>query len=121
VSNFDHRVGDWRTHQPGRWEAYGLPSRSLPRFAGVYVVQIDGLSVYVGSSVDIANRFCEHAFRPGYRKNVITPWGDFPDSTPLTLKVRRSRRVGDWAMWEIRLIKRLRPEFNRQHRGRRAA
>lgn len=38
----------------------------------------------------------------------------------VVLKIKRSRRRGDWAMQEIRLIHRLRPEFNSQHKGRRS-
>lgn len=107
-------------HYPGRWVEYSiLPWQgSLPRFAGVYAVYFDDGLVYVGSSTDIANRFSEHRIRHGYGKNIITPWGDVDSTTRVTLKVRRSARVGDWAMWEIRLIKRLKPKFNRMHRGR---
>ena len=113
----------YERHQPGRWATYDLPGKrgSLPRFAGVYAIYFDDELVYIGSSTDIANRFSEHKFRHGYARNVITPWCDVPDWTRITLKVRRSVRRGDWAMWEIRLIHRLRPAFNRQHRGRKAA
>jgi excinuclease UvrABC nuclease subunit len=121
VNDFEPNSRDWRLHQPGRWEQYDLMQDRLPRFAGVYAVFFDGDLVYVGSSTDIANRFSEHKVRFGYAKNIVTPWAVVPDSTRVTLKVRRSRIRGDWAMWEIRLIFRLQPQFNRQHRGRRAA
>lgn len=110
-------------HEPGRWAQYQMfgARGSLPRIAGVYAVYFDSALVYIGSSVDIANRFSEHKIRHGYGRNIITPWGDVPAETAITLKVKRSRVRGDWAMWEIRLIHRLRPVHNRQHRGRRAA
>ena len=110
-------------HVSGRWLRYELFSGrgALPRLAGVYAVYFDEQLVYIGSSVDIANRFSEHKIRYGYAKNIITPWCTVPASTSITIKVKRSRVRGDWAAWEIRLIHRLRPEFNRQHRGRRAA
>lgn len=109
-------------HQPGRWREYQLFAGrgSLPRFAGVYAIFFDGTLVYIGSSTDISNRFSEHKIRYGYGKNIITPWCDLPSSTQITIRVKRSVRRGDWAMHEIRLIHRLRPEFNRQHRGRKA-
>lgn len=94
---------------------------SLPRFAGVYAIYFDDRLVYIGSSVDIANRFSEHKIRYGYGKNIITPWCDVPAETSIVLKVKRSIRRGDWAMWEIRLIQRLRPECNRRLLGRKAA
>jgi hypothetical protein len=113
-------VNDWRDHKPGRWAAYDLMDgrTRLPRFAGAYALYIDGRLVYVGQSCDIANRFSEHAIRLGYAKNIHTPWGTFPDTTAIVLKVKRSRVLGDWAMWEIRLIRRLRPQFNDRLRGR---
>jgi hypothetical protein len=41
--------------------------------------------------------------------------------TYFPVKVKQSRRYGDWAMDEIRLICRLGPKFNRQHLQRRSA
>lgn len=110
-------------HKPGRWADYALFAGigSLPRFAGTYAVFFDGDLVYIGSSTDVANRFSGHKIRYGYAKNIITPWCDVPQSTQITVRVKRSVRRGDWAMWEIRLIHRLQPQFNCQHRGRRAA
>ena len=100
-----------------------LPERErLPRCAGAYAIYFDGRLVYIGQSCDIANRFSEHCFRYGYGRHIVTPWGEVPESTTITVKVKRSRRLGDWAMWEIRLIARLRPVFNSHHkRGRRVA
>lgn len=102
------------------WERFDLMSEKLPVVACTYAVYFDDGLVYVGSSVDVRNRFSEHKIRHGYGKNIITPWGDVPNWTRITLKIKRSRRRGDWAMWEIRLIHRLRPLFNRQHKGRKA-
>ena len=103
------------------WETFNLmPREKLPPVACVYAVYFDDRLVYIGSSVDVRNRFSEHKIRHGYRKNIITPWCDVPNTTAITLKIKRSKRRGDWAMWEIRLIHRLRPEFNSQHKGRRS-
>lgn len=86
----------------------------------MYVVYVDGVMSYIGQSCDIANRFSEHKIRHGYAKVIRTPWGDFPLGTSLVIKVKRSKVLGDWAMWEIRLIHRLRPIFNSHHKGRKA-
>jgi excinuclease UvrABC nuclease subunit len=86
---------------------------ALPRAAGVYAIFFDGELVYVGQSSDLGARLVRHRFQYGYAKNIHTPWGSFPDSIKLTAKVKLSRVVGDWAMWEIRLIRRLKPRFNR--------
>jgi len=114
---------NYAEHLPKRWKEYPLFAGrgSLPRMAGVYAILFDGQLVYIGSSTDIANRFSEHKIRYGYGKNIITPWGDVSADTQITIRIKRSALRGDWAMWEIRLIHRLKPQFNRQHRGRKAA
>lgn len=107
-----------------RWQQFdvmGREARSIPSEAGVYVIYIGGRLVYVGQSVNVRSRIAGHRFRYGYGRNIHTPWMEVADTTPVTVKVKRSRRLGDWAMWEIRLIARLRPECNTHHLGRRAA
>jgi excinuclease UvrABC nuclease subunit len=94
---------------------------ALPKCAGVYVIYFDGRPVYVGQSVNVANRLAGHKLRHAYARYIITPWVDVPDTTRITVKVKPSRRLGDWAMLEIRLIARLQPEFNTHHLRRRAA
>lgn len=123
MNYYERHIGDWRLHAPGRWAAYSMfPALDkLPRFAGVYAVYINDALVYIGSSVDIANRFSEHKLRYGYGDSLITPWGDYPGDARVVLKVRRSLVYGDWAMWELRLIQRLRPVHNRRGLGRKAA
>lgn len=103
------------------WQSYDVMKDILPRVAGVYAIYFDGDLVYIGQSVNIGNRFSEHKFRYGYARNIITPWTDLPDHTKITVKIKKSRRRGDWAMLEIRLIYRLSPLFNRQHRQRKLA
>ncbi len=93
----------------------------MPKTAGAYAVYFDGELVYIGQSNDIANRFCEHRIRHGYAKYIITPWGEVQATTHIDVKVKRSVVIGDWAMWEIRLINRLQPKFNKHHSKRRAA
>ncbi len=94
---------------------------SLPRCPGVYVICFNGKPVYVGQSIDLAGRLSSYKFRYGYAKNIHTPWGSIPDDIRVTAKAKQSRRLGDWAMWEIRLIKRLSPEYNSHRVTRRRA
>ena len=98
------------------WVAYNpcKPS-SLPIGAAVYVVLIDGIAVYVGQSQRLRARFYEHRFRHGYAKDIITPWGDFDSEQSIIVKCKESKKIGDWAMWEIRLIHKLKPTFNKTH------
>lgn len=100
------------------WTTHHFPRLGLPACAGVYVVYIGGRPVYVGQSKNIANRFYDHNLRFGYGRNIHTPWCEVPDSTEVLVKVKKSRRLGDWAMWEIRLIAKLNPIYNSQYRKR---
>ena len=97
---------NWRTICPAK--------ESPPARPGVYAIFVGGTVVYVGSSLNMKARFVGHRFRYGYARNIITPWGDFPDdgASSVTCKFRVSRRLGDWLMWEFRLIRRLQPMFN---------
>lgn len=99
------------------WKLFRLPA-VLPRAPGVYAVYLDGALTYIGQTVDLRNRMSEHDIRHGYAQNIITPWGDAKD---VVLKVGTSRKYGDWAMRELRLIRRLRPSGNRRGLGRRKA
>ena len=103
-----------------KWFEYTLMPRGfegcLPSKPCVYAVYLDGKMVYIGQTNRLSNRFSGGRFRYGYARNLITPWGDVPDTTVVSIKVRFSERYGDWAMWEIRLIHRLQPEFNRHHK-----
>jgi hypothetical protein len=94
-----------------------FPQKShLPDQACVYAIYFDGRLVYVGQTNSLSNRFSGHAFRYGYGREIITPWGDIPNTTAIDIKAKFTRRLGDWAMWEIRLIHRLRPGMNTHHR-----
>ena len=106
------------------WQAIELFKRNgqpLPKAAGVYAVYFGNEVVYVGSTCNLANRFHEHRIRYGYGKNIITPWADMPDTARVYIKFKQSRRLGQWAMDEIRLIAKIQPVFNTQHRQRKRA
>jgi hypothetical protein len=108
-----------------KWSEFQLfPSAGrpiLPNKPCVYAVYFDGSLVYIGQTNRLSNRFSGHAFRYGYGREIITPWCECPDQTKITIKAKFSERLGDWAMWEIRLISRLQPMFNTHHKKRRAA
>lgn len=108
-----------------KWFEYGLIPKSFPGYLPakpcVYAVYLDKRLVYIGQTNNLLNRFSGGRFRHGYGGEVITPWGDMPKGTEVTIKVKYSERYGDWAMWEIRLIHRLKPERNRHHKAYRRA
>lgn len=82
----------------------------LPSTAGVYAIYIDGELVYVGSSSNINHRFSNHGINfCRYSSGIQTPWGHVRD---LRIKYRKSDVYGDWAMHELRLIRRTKPRFN---------
>lgn len=94
-----------------RWRVtcHGGGSPAIPRCAGVYVVFIDGQVKYVGSSWNLCERFTYYRiFRDGDAWQ--TPWGR---SANFNIKIKKTRRVGDWLMDEYRLIRRLKPVLNK--------
>lgn len=105
ISNDGFPIGKWLPFDPC------VPCL-LPRFPAVYAVLFDGVVVYVGQSSDIRERFSRHSIKAGYGMVYRTPWGEVPHSVDITAKMKLSRRYGDWAMWELRLIRRLRPRLN---------
>jgi hypothetical protein len=104
-----------------KWKKFGFfPKKSIfPNKPCVYAVYFDDDLVYIGQSNSLSNRFSGHAFRYGYSKVIHTPWQDIADSTRIDIKAKFSERLGDWAMWEIRLIRRIKPIFNTHHRQKR--
>lgn len=82
----------------------------------VYAVYFDNDLVYVGSTNRLSNRFAGHSFRFGYAKVIITPWCEISQDTRITIKARKTKLIGEWAMREIRLIHRLNPVMNTHHR-----
>jgi hypothetical protein len=104
-----------------KWKDYTLfPNKSkFPSKPCVYAIYFDGILVYVGQSNSLSNRFSGHAFRYGYARLIHTPWGDVSVDTKINIKAKFSEKLGDWAMWEIRLIRKLKPTFNTHHLNKR--
>jgi excinuclease UvrABC nuclease subunit len=82
----------------------------LPAVPAVYAVTLNGRVVYVGQSTNLFKRFNAYRMRMAYGEGTLTPWGQVVGI--VAMKYSRSRRFGDWAMRELRLIRRLRPEWN---------
>jgi predicted GIY-YIG superfamily endonuclease len=85
----------------GNWTVY-------PDAPACYVVYSRGTLVYVGMAFNLRNRMSSH------HSGGSSGWCNLPN---LVVKYRPSRKYGDWAMVELRLIKRLRPPCNAQHCG----
>ncbi len=65
----------------------------------------------------LRQRIGSYRIRPTYGTGHFTPWGQF---NRVVVKVKTSYRYGDWAMRELRLIRRLKPDYNRTCLGRSA-
>lgn len=77
----------------------------LPPVPACYAIYIAGKLVYVGSSMNIQQRFTPHLLAA---KLV---------GAKLAVKYKLSTRYGDWRMTELRLINRLRPALNVRRAG----
>jgi predicted GIY-YIG superfamily endonuclease len=100
-----------------RWTAvpYGEFHRICP-VPGVYAIYFDDRLVYIGQSSNMRTRISAHCIRQGYSKYLN--WGEkFNVGLSCYVKVSPSIRYGDWAMRELRLIKRLQPSGNHVHCG----
>jgi excinuclease UvrABC nuclease subunit len=100
---------------------YQKHARMFPSISCCYALYFNGMLKYIGSTKNLRNRFSGHGIRHGYAKDIITPWGDFPNSVGIVIKYKPSKRYGDWLMVEARLIRRLQPEFNKMLKGRKNA
>lgn len=92
----------------------------LPAVPAVYVFYLGARPVYVGQTRNLKSRMASYGFRYMWVNDARrTQWGTFSakDDGEFTCKARLSRKHGDWAMWEIRLIRRLKPQFNTTHGG----
>lgn len=92
--------------------------KQVPRAAGCYALYEGGRLVYVGSSTNLKHRLGAHLGTP---RDFYGADGWVRRGNPVTsAKIKISRRIGDWLMWEWRLIARLQPRDNRAGVSRRA-
>lgn len=95
-----------------RWIRAKLLTDVFPSSAACYVIFEGRKLLYIGSAVNLRSRLCGHRIYEGligYREGACDP-------KKVTVAYRPSLRVGDWAMVEIRLIRRLKPPLNRAPR-----
>ncbi len=101
----------------GRWHTYfyeGLicnlaDTGLIQNTPGVYVIYGDDQILYIGQSSDVGKRILNHRIRYSYSNYILTPWGKH---LSIKIKVSYSKRYGDWAMRELRLIKKIQPPHN---------
>jgi hypothetical protein len=87
------------------WDVCAGHAHNLP---GIYVIYLDGKLSYVGQSNTPKYRFCQHKFRS--YEYYETPWGKFKN---MYAKIKYPSKYGVEAMIEKRLIKKLKPVFNK--------
>jgi excinuclease UvrABC nuclease subunit len=94
-----------------RWtdRDYAGTDWNFPPIAGCYVFYCDGKAFYVGQTRSLFKRISSYKIRFSYGSGIITPWGVFMS---VRVKYSVSRKYGDWAMRELRLIRRIQPEGN---------
>lgn len=92
----------WRKFDPADYQA-------LPDAPVVYVFLVDERVVYVGETKSLRSRMRGYSIKQAAGWGFFTPWGR---ATNLTAKFAPSRKYGDWAMRELRLIRRLQPVWN---------
>ena len=100
-----------------RWKTFNTENAlEIRNDPGVYVFyDLSRKVLYIGSSAKVGNRVRGH-YQIGYGSDVQTKkWGTFDD---IVIKVSYSRKYGDWAMRELRLIRKLKPLFNQLHQNR---
>lgn len=90
------------------------PFSGIARRPGVYVIYLDGKLTYVGQSENVLYRLFEHLRFDEEKKLWVSRWGV---AQKALVKAKYTRRLGDWLMWEYRLIQRLRPIGNRAGLG----
>lgn len=103
---FQFYPADWRGT---RWISFDPATEVFPRLPACYVIYLDGELSYVGQAADLAKRMSSHGIGCGYGGSYLCKWGAFKK---IVVKVRFSTIYGDWAMRELRLIRRLQPPRN---------
>jgi hypothetical protein len=88
-----------------RWYCGDLEYGGFPNVPACYVFIVGGQVVYVGSTANLNTRMRQHKNKTRGRD---LPW---PHSD-VYVKYRPSKKWGDWAMLELRLIRRLQPVGN---------
>lgn len=106
--SFQFYPADWRTSYWVKFD--GCWPEEAPLQPCCYAIYFDGVLGYVGQTSNLRKRLYAHKIGMArYSEGVMSVWGGFDN---ITIKAHFGRRYGDWAMREVRLIKRLQPRFN---------
>ena len=83
-----------------RWVKFPSPfSSRLPNLPCCYCVFVFFVLLYIGQTVNLSARFARHRVEKTFTDSAIA-------------KVRFGEKYGDWAMREMRLIRKLQPPMN---------
>ena len=93
--------------------------KNTPASPGCYAIYINGRLSYVGSTTNLRARAWCHVAQTRPVLFYDEPARHAP-RLRVVVKVKLSRRFGDWLMWEARLIHRLNPPRNRALKARAA-
>ena len=97
-----------------RWisvDPFDLPN-PLPVTPAVYAIYANGELVYIGETCNMRSRVHGHGFHLARYSEACRWRGQW--FREITFKIRYSKRFGEEAMAERRLIRRLKPKFNRR-------
>lgn len=85
------------------WVRFDKPFTGyLPEYACCYCVYgPDDSLLYVGQTLNLKSRFYSHRASKAFPKDAY-------------IKIRCGDKYGDWAMREVRLIRRLKPPLNQR-------
>lgn len=111
------------TSMASNWKTIDLYSK-IPEVACCYVIyfvhEYIGRIVYVGSTKNLSKRISGHRLRPAVLLDDKTKEYSYGITSSkmgvapyAIVKYRESLEYGDWAMIELKLIKRLKPKFNK--------
>lgn len=106
-----------------RWE-YATTSDLYPcKAAGVYLIYIDDVPVYVGYSMNVYKRLLSTHWRTCGMEGDCYPFtftfafGRFVAQHGIHFKWKPDTKYGEGAMTELRLIRKLQPSGNRIGKG----
>lgn len=94
-----------------RWLSFdgGWPMFA-PDSPACYAIYLDGVLSYIGQTASLRKRLAGHKIDLcRYSEHINSTWGQFDK---ITIKAHFGVKFGDWAMRELRLIRRLQPPLN---------
>jgi len=106
--------GKWITWTSG-WDSHHAWD-DLPKLPGVYVFMDGSTPLYIGSTCNLRTRLKQHVSNGWHASLYSSGWFDHKQTYlhDFRLKVKISRRWGDWLMWEARLLKKVPTVHNKR-------